>query len=181
MDVRLCLGSMKKFGMMIFVWKGWMRGQRGCVVMDVGRGRKEECVRSGLAKIIVMEIRLGLLDPVPTCGGLVSPAPNSEPSVLDVEGWEMSETTLCMTDCNGCGHSCLRRSDEQKAVIMINRCYIVQFKSHSWRLCEGIREHVRWKTWKKTVFFEEEKKDQYSRWIGQDNYDFGHVVGGRDG
>ncbi len=75
MSVCALVHSMTKFGVMIFVWKEWMRGQRGCVVMDVGRGRKEECVRSGLAKIIVMEIRLGLLDPVPTCGGLVNPAP----------------------------------------------------------------------------------------------------------
>ncbi len=75
MSVCASVYSVTKFRLIIFVWKGWMRGQRGCVVMDVERGRKEDCVRSGLAKIIMMEIRLGLLDPLPTCRGLVNPAP----------------------------------------------------------------------------------------------------------
>ena len=75
MSVCALVYSVTKLGVMIFVWKGWMRGQRGCVVMDVGRGRKEECGGDGLAKIIMMAIRLGLFDPMPTCGGLVNPAP----------------------------------------------------------------------------------------------------------
>ena len=76
MDVRLCRG----------VFRDKVRGDDLCLErVDEGaawlcchglwKGGKEECVRSGLAKIIMMEIRLGLLDPVPTCGGLLNPAP----------------------------------------------------------------------------------------------------------